>query len=195
MSLILATSPLPPRHRSAVPRLLLLSQPPQDVLEGMSREVSRLGLDARLGRLMFDIGNWHQSWSGRYEDTPGTREQLRCVGGRIAAHAFPQTFNRIGGSEHWTLLGRGRPTGFKDVLATVRHELRCSGLDAPGHSPHVTISYRAPEPLLVTLPIRSITWHIDEVLLVVGHGTPYHYDVIDRWKLTAPPTSAQLSLF
>ncbi|MDR7336169.1 hypothetical protein [Roseateles asaccharophilus] len=93
------------------------------------------------------------------------------------------------------MLGRGRPTGFKDVLANVRHELRLSGLDAPGHSPHVTISYRAPEPLQVTLAIRSITWLIDEVLLVVGHGMPYHYEVIDRWKLAVPPVSRQLSLF
>ena len=95
---------------------------------------------------MFHVGNWHQSWSGRYEDTPAMRDRLRRVGSRISTPMFTMAFNRIAGTDHWTLLGHGRPAGFRDILAELRTELRRSDLDAPGHSPHVTISYRAPEP-------------------------------------------------
>lgn len=152
------------------------------------------GLEARLGRAMFDAVNWHQTWSGRYEDTPMLRDRLRRVGEGISAPAFELSFNRVSGTSHWTLLGRGRPEGFRRLLAAVRAELASGDLDAPVHSPHITISYRAPEPL-AALPIRPVTWEVDEIRLVVGRGRPYRYEVIDRWPLSPPPASPQMTLF
>ncbi len=184
----------PWQYGAGVPRLLLLSQPSPAVLAGMQTVIRRYGLEARLGRAMFDAVNWHQTWSGRYEDTAAMRDRLRRVGAGISVPAFTLSFNRVGGEAHWTLLGRGRPEGFKRLLGAVRAELQASDLDAPGHTPHVTISYRAPEPLK-TLPIPPVAWQVDEIRLVAGQGRPYRYEVLDRWRLLQPPASPQLPLF
>jgi len=47
---------------------------------------------------------------------------------------------------------------------------------------------RLPEPL---------RWTIDELLLVVGHGRPYRYDVLGRWPLLPErdPPPVQIGLF
>lgn len=194
----MTTSPasfLPPSpFRAGAPRLLLMSQPPPAVLEWMKTVIRLYGLEARLGRAMFDAVNWHQTWSGRYDDTASLRDRLRRVGERISVPAFTLSFNRAGGEMHWTLLGRGRPEGFRHLLATMRAALQSSDLEAPGHTPHITISYRAPEPLK-PLPIPPIAWPVDEIRLVAGQGKPYRYEVLDRWPLTPPPASPQLPLF
>lgn len=122
------------------------------------------------------------------------RARLRRVGDRISATAFTLQFNRIRGHDHWELRCRGRPDGFEATLGAVRAELLRSDLQAPGHTPHITISYRAPEPLKA-VSIAPIEWQLNEILLVVGHGHPYRYEVIDRWKLSPAPPSRQLPLF
>lgn len=193
MSASLPSAPAP--HFSASePRLLLMSQPPGDVLAQMTKAVTQHGLAARLGEALFCERNWHQSWSGRYADTPTLRARLERVGDRVSAPMFTQTFHRIGGQGHWTLLGKGRSGGFNDVLGSVQTALRLGGLHAPGHTPHLTISYRAPEPL-PPVPIRPIAWLVDTLLLVAGAGMPYRYEVIAQWKLARPAESRQLSLF
>lgn len=177
------------------PRLILLSKPLPLVLERMAAAVSQHGLDRRLGAAMFEACNWHQSWSGRYEDNPSMRARLERIGSRLAsAKAFTQPFNRIGGTGHWTLLGRGRPQGYRDVLHAAQSALQQDGLDAPGHAPHVTICYWPPTPLK-SVPILPIACPIDEILLVVGKGSPYRYETLASWKLQTPQESRQLSLF
>ncbi len=178
------------------PRLLLISQPPTEVEQLMSAAVARHGLDQRLGGAMFPASNWHQTWSDRYLDTPSMRSVLRRVGAGIAAEAFTLTLNRIGGREHWAFLTPGRPPGFDDVLESVLTGLLREGCgEGPGHSPHVTLSYRAPEPL-VPIYIDPIAWPVREVTLVVGGShEEYDYEIIDRWSLQAVPADLQGCLF
>lgn len=162
----------------------------------MSTAIERHGLDLRLGDAMFPASNWHQTWSDRYLDTPATRRALRSVGARISAQAFTVVLNRIGGREHWSFLALGRPPGFDEVLGSVQGALWDEGFgEGPGHTPHVTLSYRAPEPL-APIYIEPILWEVCEVLLVLGHGhgNDYHYEIIDRWTLPAP-ADLQGSLF
>lgn len=177
-------------------RLLLISQPPLEVESLMLAAVERHSLDVRLGAALFPAANWHQTWSDRYEDTPAMRRALRSVGAGISAQAFTLLLNRIGGREHWSFLALGRPPGFDEVLDSVLGALLDEGFgEGPGHTPHVTLSYRAPEPL-EPIYIQPILWEVREVLLVVGHGQgdDYHYDIIDRWTLPSP-ADLQRSLF
>lgn len=135
-------------------RLLVISQPSQTVIEQALAVLRRHSLDRRLGGAMFKPGNWHQTWSGRYADTPALRALLRQVGDSVSAPAFTLPFNRIGGREHWAMHGRGKPAGFLNLLAAMRAALSQHGLDAPNHHPHMTISYRAPEPLAtIAIPV------------------------------------------
>lgn len=171
------------------PRLLLISQPPAEVESLMEAAVEGYGLDFLLGDAMFPAPNWHQTWSDRYPDTPAMRGALRRVGARIAAQAFTMVLNRIGGREHWAFLAQGRPPVFDEVLHSVLAGLLHEGCgEGPGHTPHLTISYRAPEPL-EPIYIDPIPWQVRDVLLVVGGGSPggYHYEIIDRWALQAVP--------
>jgi len=185
------------------PRLLILAQPPPEVLDEMKSAVSRNGLDAQLGSMMFKAANWHQTLSDRYEDTATNRAAMRRAGTRISVQACSLSLNRIRGQGqegtiHWAFRAEGRPRGFVDLLAAVRKALADEYLGTgSGHSPHVTISYNAPCHL-GSITMKPINWTIAEILLVEGTGTPYHYDVIERWSLrpAAPdPAEQQLSLF
>lgn len=67
--------------------------------------------------------------------------------------------------------------------------------EGPGHTPHLTISYRAPESL-EPIYIDPIPWQIREVLLVVGgSNAEYGYEIIDRWTLQSVPADLQGCLF
>lgn len=178
------------------PRLLLISQPPIEVEELMSSTVARHGLDGRLGSAMVPAANWHQTWSDRYLDTPSMRSALRRAGARISAEAFTMVLNRIAGREYWSFQTQGRPAGFDDVLESVLAALLQEGLgEGPGHTPHLTLSYRAPAPL-EPIYIQPIAWQVREVLLVVGGShEEYDYDIIDRWALQPVPADLQGCLF
>lgn len=178
------------------PRLLVLSLVSPEVRAALSTAIALHGLGARLGDALFAAENWHQSWSDRFPDTPPMRERLRRACARVAAPACSLTLNRIGGETHWTALAHGEPAEFTDVLTAVQAELLREGLDASNHRPHVTLSYRPPEPL-PSLSIRPIPWRIDEILLVrgCGQGPDYHYEVLGSWGLQAMPADAQLELF
>lgn len=179
-----------------IPRLLLISQPDLAAEQLMSAAVERHGLDRRLGDAMFPAANWHQTWSDRYLDTPSMRSALRRVGARISAQAFTMVLNRIAGREYWSFQTQGRPPGFDDVLESVLSALLQEGLgEGSGHTPHLTLSYRAPEPL-EPIYITPIAWQVREVLLVVGGShQDYDYEIIDRWALQTVPADLQGCLF
>ncbi|MPN34659.1 hypothetical protein SDC9_182153 [bioreactor metagenome] len=90
---------------------------------------------------------------------------------------------------HWSFFARGRPKPFEDVLKVLRDEVTRHGLtpDA-GHRPHVTICYKAPEPL-ETRTIAPIHWHISELMLAErsGTGNGWSYRPLQRWMLPSPP--------
>ena len=56
--------------------------------------------------------------------------------------------------------------------------------DTLGHAPHITLSYNPPHPLQ-RIDIDTVTWPVDEILLVIGGGAtgPYRYRVVERWPL------------
>ncbi len=58
------------------------------------------------------------------------------------------------------------------------------------NTPHVTISYEAPGPLVAT-PIRPIPWRIEEVLLVEIHDDLQRYHPLARWPLRAAPAGLE----
>ncbi len=178
------------------PRLLLISLPPPEVERLMSAAVERHGLDIRLGPAMFPASNWHQTWSDRYLDTPSMRSTLRRVGAGIAAQAFTMVLNRIGGRESWSFQVQGRPPGFDDVLDSVLTALLREGCgEGSSHSPHLTLSDDAPEPL-ESIYIDPIPWQVREVLLVAGGSHEDHdYEIVDRWALQAVPADLQGCLF
>ena len=184
------------------PRLLFMAKPPPKVLNAMMATVRRHGLDTQLGDTMFPIVNWHQTFSDRYWNVVGLRKKMLRAGAAISAVAFLLTLNRIrdqGRDDpiHWAFKAKGKPPGFAALLSAVRLALSAEGIDGgAGHTPHVTISYRAPQRITRT-EMDPVHWMIDETLLVVGGGRPYRYDVIGRWPLlpAAEPAMPQFSLF
>lgn len=185
------------------PRLLMQALLQPEVRGALLEKLIRSGLQARLGCHMFPAQNWHQTLSDRYVDSPGNRERLLCAGGRISAQAFTLTLSRLrgpasdgGGPIHWVAGIVGKSQGLDALLAEVRKSLTEEGLDVGGgHTPHITLSYHAPD-RLETMAISPIDWTISEILLVVGGASePYHYDVLGRWPLLPAVSDQQFKLF
>ena len=187
-------------------RLFFAAMPPPEVVAAI-REVLRMhGLEQWLGPRLFAPGNWHQSLSERrFDATRADIALLRAVGERVRAHACTLQYNRIDGSltpagKHYvTLRAKGKPKAFEAVNQAVQHALRSANYDdmATGVTAHATLSYDAPS-LLEKIDIEpSIDWTIDELLLVLGNGDPYRYEVIDRWPLLPEidPVASQAGLF
>ncbi|WP_394418055.1 2'-5' RNA ligase family protein [Roseateles sp. BYS78W] len=172
---------------------------PSAVQDAIEIVLKRYDVDKLLGRALFTRSNWHQSLSDRHwpEDVPDLRERLLRAGSRVQAFAVPMTLNRIvAQGEHWAFKARGTPQGFAELLAAVQRALKAEGIDdRVGHTPHVTISYTAPANLRPPKIRESIDWILDEILLVSGGGTPYHYEVVGRWPLIPIAASSQQSLF
>jgi hypothetical protein len=94
---------------------------------------------------------------------------------------------------------RGRPAAFDAAAACIRTTLADAGhaAIATGVSPHITLSYCARDTLEKIALDPPLAWTIDELLLVIGGGQPYAYEVIGRWPLlpeTDPPAT-QMGLF
>lgn len=170
-----------------------MARPQPEVLSAMVQEVTKNGLDTRLGAALFAPENWHQSLSSPFFYEEGLHERLLQAGSRIAASCCVLTFNRISSLQgatrgiHWAFRVRGQPKGFRELLHTVRAALIAEGVNEKhGHSPHVTISYRAPT-TLSTQVITPIDWTIDEIQLVLaGDSKPYRYHTLERWPLATP---------
>ncbi len=180
-----------------IPRLLFMAKVAPAVRHHIEGALAQLRLDWRLGNDLFPPDNWHQTLSDRYEDTPEMSARLQRAGARISAHAFTLWLNKIGGREYWSVFAQAKPREFMNLLAAVQDGVMREGLNGGGlHTPHVSVSYNAPEPL-PPLTITPIRWHIDEVLLVrgCGDGPNYHYEVIARWDLLPALADQQQPLF
>ena len=163
-------------------------------------------LDLRLGRDLFAPENWHQSLSERiFDPSDADIESMMTVGDAIRAHACTLSFNRIdsqltqAGKIQWTLRARGKPKAFEDLKAVVQAALKQAGHPdiAIGVTPHVTLSYGAPEMLEKIDVSPVIDWTLDEIMLVIRGGQPYRYEVIGRWPLLPEidPPQQQFDMF
>lgn len=190
-------------------RLLFLALPPPQVVEAIRSAMARDRLEQRLGRCLFAPSNWHQSLSERiYSPTAQECDAMLPVGAAIAAsaHACTLEFNRINsqvdpeGRIHWTLQGHGLPKPFEALRTHVRRQIEIAGETRMLHnpSPHITLSYGAAEPLQQTIQVDPwVRWTIDELLLVIGGGKPYAYEIVGRWPLLPEidPPATQMDLF
>lgn len=187
-------------------RLFFAAMPPPETVAAIRVVLERRGLERWLGAALFAPANWHQSLSERvFNATRADIALLRGVGERIRAHSCTLQYNRIDssvnpkGKTHVTLRARGKPKAFVALNEAVQSALRAGDYAtmATGVTPHTTLSYDAPgriETLELDPPLR---WTISELLLVLGNGSPYRYDVLDRWSLLPErdPVATQIGLF
>lgn len=176
--------------------LLFMAKPPAAVRAAMQEALAAHALDRRLGAGLFPCEHWHQSLSNLFDDTPDLRARLLNVGEQVSGTAFSMTFNRVAGNAgqagriHWSFLARGVPDGFATLLAAIRTGLAAQGLSVGNsHTPHVTISYRAPEPLAPTR-IALIPWPVEQFQLVERGGDPFGYREIASWSLRPAEAAA-----
>ncbi len=182
----------------AAPSLLFMAKPPPEVRQALRRTLAEQGWDRQLGDTAFDSENWHQSLSHPVPADSTLRDRLVHVGARTTAVAFTVVLNRVRGTGgpghaiHWAFRAGSTPRPFSALVAALRAGLVDEGLESmPGHSPHVTVSYRAPHPLASTV-IRPIAWRIDELLLVKSRSEPsYHYHTLGRWPLQPVPAGLE----
>jgi 2'-5' RNA ligase len=176
-----------------------MAMPPRAVLDAMHVIVDRYGLAKQLNGALFVPTNWHQSLSDRHweEDTPDLREKMLRAGTRVSAQSVAMVLNRVvANGEHWFFRARGSPDGFPELLDAIRGALAAEGIeDGMGHTPHVTLSYTAAEHQKPPKIKEVIEWTLDELLLVVGGGSPYRYEVLGRWPLQPLAGGRQLDLF
>ena len=142
-------------------RILIVTQPKIPVRHRLRARISALGLDKELGERLFSPDNWHQTWCGPFDSGQEALLALLAAGNAVQAaqlKAFELSFNRIRGEEgeriHWSLLTRGRPEPFNQLLTTLKTELETHGFKDGGHRP---ISPSATElcmpcPLGVSIP-------------------------------------------
>ena len=177
--------------------LIFMARPSAAVIDLIAARLAVHGLDQAAGNALSRPVNWHQSLSDKHGH--GQREAMLRAGARVRASAFELVLNRIDGSSaggsdpiHWTLRARGgKPQGLVDLLATIRKSLALEGIrDDLGHTAHITLCYRAPNPLPETLFIDPVAWTIDTLELVVAGGSPYGYTTLERWLLESPAQSA-----
>jgi 2'-5' RNA ligase len=190
----------------AEPRVFFAALPQPALRDDISALLVRLGLDKRLGSVLFALANLHQSFSERiFSPTEEECAALLQVGSAVSASACTLHFNRIDGSgdlpgrNHWTMRARGVPKPFAALCREVRRRLCDAGFGriATGVTPHMTLSYCARDTLDKIVLDPPIAWTIDELCLVVGGGNPYRYDITGRWPLLPEidPPATQPGLF
>ena len=174
------------------PRILFMAMPPPAPEQAVQAAIARHRIDRRLRGALSSAMHWHQSFSDRIF-SPSAEEiaALLRVGSIISAHACTLQFDRIDssgdepGKIHCTLRARGRPKAFDDLALGVKTHLENEGFSAiaTGVTPHVTLSYCASERIDRIELDPPIAWTINELLLVIGGGEPFGYDIIGRWPL------------
>lgn len=184
-------------------RLLFIARPDAAVAQAIDALVVEHGLSV-LGRgAMFSRGNWHQSVSDRYIDTPPVRETLLKAGAQVQAPAFTLALDRLysarnhRGTFNWDVRCRRGSDELKTLITAINDALAIQGYPkGGGHSPHITLSYGAGTSIAGDGAITPIHWIIDTIELVVGGGTPYHYTTLASWSLApAAQRPVQTSLF
>jgi len=180
-------------------RLLFMILPPAEIREALSTAFERTGLMSELGDALFAPTNWHQSVSDRYADIAANRERLRDAGAAVRAAPFLMSFERLGSRGktagvdlHWEFQSRRKKVdGLIQLIDTLNARLADQQMDAGGgHTPHITVSYRAPRVLETTELGTPVLWRVEDFVLARGGGFPYRYEVLDRWPLTGVPQTA-----
>ena len=187
------------------PRVFFAAMPPEPVRMAIASLLQQHGIDKAVGSRLSPPGNWHQSLSERiFRPDQAQLAGLLAVGEAVRAHACTMLHTGIDssanqkGNIHVTLRGGSRKL-LDPLNEAVRQPLRRAGFEAmaAGVTPHVTLSYNAPALVPAVKLEQPVRWTIDELLLLVGHGQPYRYDILGRWPLLAerdpPPT--QMGLF
>lgn len=159
----------------------------------MQRALAENGWDTALGDTLLAADHWHQALSHPLPSTPALRHAMVEIGAHIRSQAFTVLLNRMAGTAadqtaiHWKFHATGKTPAFDALLANIRDGLQTLGLEGmPGHSPHVTVSQRAPHKL-ARQEVRPMAWRIDEVLLVESHADPCRYDTLGCWSLRPVP--------
>lgn len=185
-------------------RLLFIARPTPAVRAALEELLARHGILALLGRQLFAPGNWHQSLSARYVDTPQVRELLARAGDRLRTQSIHIAFERLvtGLKEpdvfHWDIRPKGSGNELDDVVQALKDRISREGLPLAehGHAPHFTLSYGAKASLPNPLTVGPVPWTVDTIELVAGGGKPYRYTTLRQWALgPAPPPPLQSSLF
>lgn len=193
---------------ASTPRCFFALMPDAAQLEVLSARVADAGVLKALGSHLFAPTNWHQTLSDRYwNPDPATVDRLLHAGSLIRAEVFTLTLRGIDWSlderdparprRMCTLRTDGGKRALDRCLAAVAVALDKTGFppQQDGHTPHITLSYNAPD-LRARTGIVPFDWTIGEILLVEGDGEPYRYRVLGRWPLQ--PTTApqgQVDLF
>ena len=176
-------------------RLFFAAMPEPAPLALLVERIAAAGVFEKLGRSVFVPENWHQTLSDRFwEPDAARREGLMRAGELIQASPFTLRFRQVQWSRnelkqknHCTLVTDSSQAGRAELVrcvSAVRHALHQVGLPSPeGHSPHITLSYNAPD-LQPAVDILPFDWTVREILLVEGGGNPYGYTVLGRWPLT-----------
>ena len=192
-----------PGRDSATTKLLLIARPGDAVRDAIDRTLAEYRISGSLGLDAFPSTNWHQSLSDRYIDTPELRRTLARAGAMVQTPAFTLEMDRIHcarnlhGSFQWDVRQRRKSEELVALVAAINTAIAACGLPrGGGHSPHVTVHYRAPGSLLRDEHIVPIRWTIDTVELVTGGGHPYRYETLDRWLLQPElPQPRQATMF
>lgn len=169
--------------------VLLIARPPASLRDAVEAELRAHGLADAMKR--WPSSNWHQSLSQKH--AVAHRPAIAHAMGSLVAPSFELVFNRIAQhGDQWHVCTKGHPDDLRTLLSKLRPLLSDQGIEDPGaHSPHITISYRAPRPLTEAVPIRPLSWQVNEIELVLAGGAPYRYTTLERWSL-APPRQADL---
>lgn len=185
-------------------RLLFIARPSAEVRAAIEELLARHGILAMLGRQLFAPGNWHQSLSARYVDTPQVRELLALAGDGLRMQAFHIAFERLvtgqkeHGVFHWDIRPKAPGNELDEVVRALKVQISRQGLPLAkhGHAPHLTLSYGAGASLPSPLTIGPVPWTVDTIELVAGGGHPYRYTTLREWALEpASPPPSQSSLF
>lgn len=167
-----------------------MAKPSAQVLRHLTAEFRRLGLEDRLGSALFLPTNWHQSLSDRFEDEPTLVDKLLRSGAKITARAVSYNIDRVESQQApdstywWAFKPDHTPDDFNPLLDGIQTAISAeTGCRQGRHTPHLSVSYWAPEHLPRMVQIEPIEWILDEVLLVRGGGSPYSYEVLGSWRL------------
>jgi 2'-5' RNA ligase len=187
-------------------RMFFAAMPPEPVRQSIAGALAGHGVDRALSAALFAPSNWHQSLPEPvFEPTQARINDLLAVGAAVQAHACTLQYNRItsrpdgDGRIQVTLHAHGEPKAFTEPVAEVQRGLPAAGYGAlqVDNKPHTTLSYDAPGLIDNVALEPMLRWTLDKLLLLVGYGKPYRYDILGRWPLLPerdpPPT--QMGLF
>jgi hypothetical protein len=131
------------------PRLILMAKPDATTLSALRASFESTGLLDVVGGDLSPPKNWHQSLSGRYNDTAENRRLLLEAATAVSAAPLVLGFNRLvcgGGPKefHWSLKPSKTPPAFDALLAAVKLALVAKRMDEEkGHAAHISLSYWA----------------------------------------------------